>query len=216
MASLFCLSFHFNYKKCLGMCLGILALGAMSGCAGSAPDQKSGQQNPGRQNQSSDASQKIPCGGTQDSQNDSIGLNLNQLMTASISGQQESICQTLARKGKSVGIFQISGVYCSTCQEDATYVRQQNLSELAHVIVFTDQPNTLEPDEQKNFFSTGPVGLYRFDIGLSLFRTLSPGKADLFGTTIVASVTGDYRVFVHENQRHQWVAAARELSSTSQ
>ena len=152
----------------------------------------------------------IPCGQSTTSQTNSNIINGNQLFVTTAQGQRQSLCQTLLQSGKQVAIFQVSGLLCQSCQDEAKYVNQQQLGSVAHFLVFTDSQAETDPRDVENFRQLAPQSGQLFDQQKTLANELNPGHA--FGTVLVLAKSGKYKLYLTAGLEHTWFPEAQRMS----
>lgn len=154
-------------------------------------------------------SQYTPCGQTASSSNSKF-INANKLYVNNDNGQRLSLCQALTQSGKSVAIFQFSGLLCLSCQQEAQYVNRQNLNSVEHFLIFTDDESDIDPYDVNNFRQMAPRSKFLWDSPKVVANDLNRGKA--FGTVLVLHRSGKYKLYLSPGLEHQWFPEAQRMA----
>jgi len=154
-------------------------------------------------------SQYIPCGQTNGNAAPDV-INANRLYVTSAQGQQMSLCQALQQSGKSVAIFQVAGLLCISCQDEAKYVNRQQLTGIAHFLVFTDAKHEMDPVDVQNFRQMAPQSQQVFDHQKTLANDLNPGHS--FGTVLVLHTSGKYKLYLSPGLESIWFPEAQKMT----
>jgi len=164
---------------------GLLIVMAMTGCAGSAAQEKTQEYDSAPAPVAKPAVAAGDCfenAATLKSMKESCKIDSSGYSELSLNGRRMTVAQMVRATGKKVAIFQLAGVTCVTCVDESREFERKIAassvgSQIAHIILFTDRRADYLEEDFTRFMSSNSVnGIRAHDEDGKLWRALQPQK----------------------------------------
>lgn len=117
-------------------------------------------------------------------------------------GQMRSLVDIVKSSGKSLGVFQFSGVTCESCKVEGPHVLQQlapNSSKILFQVIFPNEYSQYTPAEYQGFTQKYAANSpYVVDSDLSVLKHIRTSNSQYFGLYILLRTDGTGEVLTHK------------------